>query len=222
MSRYGFVLFRSVEDAIKAVGVLQGKIFMGRRMTVNYMIQKERRTREKSPPSRTIFIGNISFSMTDKDLSNLFRPIKNVIDVRVAIDRRTGQPRGYAHADFIDIASATQAMQELEQVEMYGRKLQTDFSKTPAVGNIRRNQNLGAKEHADQEGSPEAASGTDQMAAQETGVGGTQEAAQDTTQESAQENASDALEDSIADTAQQETSPTPEAQSSVASDEHKP
>ena len=75
----------------------------------------------------------MSFEMTDKDLNELFREIKNVIDVRVAIDRRTGQPRGFAHADFIDIASAEKARKILEEKEVYGRRLRIDYS----VANVR-------------------------------------------------------------------------------------
>ena len=103
-------------------------------MTVQYTIRKERpNTRSsgysaKNAPSKTLFIGNMSFEMSDKDLNDLFRDIKNVIDVRVAIDRRTGQPRGFAHADFIDIASAEKAQQILEAKEIYGRRLRVDFS----------------------------------------------------------------------------------------------
>lgn len=81
-----------------------------------------------NPPSKTLFIGNMSFEMTDRDLNALFKGIKNVIDVRVAIDRRTGQPRGFAHADFIDVNSAMEAMKVLETKETYGRKLRLDYS----------------------------------------------------------------------------------------------
>jgi RNA recognition motif-containing protein len=70
----------------------------------------------------------MSFEMSDKDLNDLFRDIKNVMDVRVAIDRRTGQPRGFAHADFIDVASATKAMEVLKGKEVYGRELRVDYS----------------------------------------------------------------------------------------------
>ena len=70
----------------------------------------------------------MSFDMSDRDLNNLFREIKNVIDVRVAIDRRTGQPRGFAHADFVDIASAERAMGELSGKVVSGRALRVDFS----------------------------------------------------------------------------------------------
>jgi nucleolin len=81
-----------------------------------------------SPPSKTLFIGNMSFEMSDKDLNDLFRDLRNVLDVRVAIDRRTGQPRGFAHADFVDIASATQAKEALSQKTVYGRQLRVDYS----------------------------------------------------------------------------------------------
>lgn len=81
-------------------------------------------------PSKTLFIGNMSFEMSDKDLNDLFRDIRNVMDVRVAIDRRTGQPRGFAHADFVDVQSATKAREVLKEKVIYGRQLRVDFSKS--------------------------------------------------------------------------------------------
>lgn len=66
--------------------------------------------------------------MSDADLNRLFRDVKNVLDVRVAIDRRSGQPRGFAHADFVDIESATAGKQALSGKELYGRRLRVDFS----------------------------------------------------------------------------------------------
>lgn len=67
--------------------------------------------------------------MTDR-IADLFREIRNVLDVRVAIDRRTGQPRGFAHADFIDVESAQQAKAYLEKKEVYGRQLRVDYSQS--------------------------------------------------------------------------------------------
>lgn len=87
----------------------------------------------QNPPSKTLFIGNMSFEMTDRDLNDLFRGIRNVIDVRVAIDRRTGQPRGFAHADFVDVKSAQDGMKELQGKETYGRKLRIDYSYGPST-----------------------------------------------------------------------------------------
>ena len=99
-------------------------------MTVQFTRGTKEREREapRNPPSKTLFIGNMSFDMTDQDLNDMFRTIKNVVDVRVAIDRRTGQPRGFAHADFVDVASAEKAYEELRGKEVYGRKLRLDYS----------------------------------------------------------------------------------------------
>jgi RNA recognition motif-containing protein len=70
----------------------------------------------------------MAFEMSDRDLNQLFSKIQNVIDIRVAIDRRTGQPRGFAHAEFTDVASATKAMEELSNREVCGRVLRLDYS----------------------------------------------------------------------------------------------
>lgn len=110
--------------------------YEGRRMTVQHTIHKDRsrenprtmKPREPHTPTKTLFIGNMAFDMSDRDLNDLFRDIKNVVDVRVAIDRRTGQPRGFAHADFVDAESAEKGMAELANKEVCGRYLRVDFS----------------------------------------------------------------------------------------------
>ena len=65
---------------------------------------------------------------TDAFLIDLFRDVRDVLDVRVAIDRRTSQPRGFAHADFTDTTAATRAKALLEGRVIYGRQLRVDFS----------------------------------------------------------------------------------------------
>ncbi|OCL10388.1 hypothetical protein AOQ84DRAFT_315563 [Glonium stellatum] len=131
---FGYVTFERLDDATAAVENLNQQVFEGRRMSVQYhkarTVAKFPRSVPADPkePSKTLFIGNMSFEMSDKDLNDLFRDIRNVLDVRVAIDRRTGAPRGFAHADFIDIASAEKAKAVLEQKEIYGRKLRVDYS----------------------------------------------------------------------------------------------
>ena len=129
--RYGYVEFEDQASATKAVEVLNQQVFEGRRLVVRYHVPRPKATqlsREPQTPSKTLFIGNLSFEMSDRDLNDIFREIKNVIDVRVAIDRRSGQPRGFAHADFVDIKSAEQARDILQNKEVYGRKLRVDFS----------------------------------------------------------------------------------------------
>lgn len=90
------------------------------------------RSKPLNPESQTLFIGNMAFDMTDRDINSLFKGIRNIVDVRVAIDRRTGQARGFAHADFTDVRAATEALQSLQGREVYGRKLRVDYSYGPS------------------------------------------------------------------------------------------
>ena len=86
--------------------------------------------------------------MTDKDLNDLFREVKNVLDVRVAIDRRTGNPRGFAHADFIDVPSAEAAAEFLKTKMFYGRYLRIDYSTSNAGGGGQAQMADGGRENS--------------------------------------------------------------------------
>jgi len=138
---FGYVEFETQEAADAAVEGLNQQVFEGRRLSVQYHRQRTAMPNrgpgsvKSKEPSETLFIGNMSFEMSDKDLNDLFREVRNVIDVRVAIDRRTGQPRGFAHCDFTDVESAVEAKQMLEAKEIYGRRLRIDFSHSNSNSN---------------------------------------------------------------------------------------
>ncbi|OSS54833.1 hypothetical protein B5807_00916 [Epicoccum nigrum] len=130
---FGYVEYKTIEDAKTAIENLDMQVFEGRNLVCQFhqpKVQTNNREYVPNPPSKTIFIGNMSFEMSDKDLNDLFRDVRNVVDVRVAIDRRTGQPRGFAHADFVDVQSATKAREALNGKVIYGRPLRIDFSKS--------------------------------------------------------------------------------------------
>ncbi|KAJ4312287.1 hypothetical protein N0V94_007515 [Neodidymelliopsis sp. IMI 364377] len=134
---FGYVEFKNIDDARSAIENLDMQVFEGRNLVCQFHKAKPNsKTRnstgnyDANPPAKTLFIGNMSFEMSDKDLNDLFRDIRNVLDVRVAIDRRTGQPRGFAHADFVDVQSATKAREVLREKVIYGRQLRVDFSKS--------------------------------------------------------------------------------------------
>ncbi|KAI9884420.1 MAG: hypothetical protein M1823_003802 [Watsoniomyces obsoletus] len=133
MSRgIAFANFETTEAAGRAVREMNGRFFEGRPVSVQYARNQEQRDVPKAarhPPSSTLFVGNLSYELTDKDLNDLFATIPNCTDVRVAIDRRTGQPRGFAHADFTDVESAVSAQEELNGKIMFGRRLRVDYTK---------------------------------------------------------------------------------------------
>ncbi|KAL8685187.1 MAG: hypothetical protein Q9218_007915 [Villophora microphyllina] len=161
---FGYVNFTSTESATKAIRDFNMKDFAGRRLSVQYASPRPPPGSAQQPfnragnnntkfghanaPTRTLFIGNMAFDMSDRELNQLFREIRNVVDVRVAIDRRTGQPRGFAHADFLDVESAKAAMLALANKEVCGRALRVDYSQSTG----RTNQGAAPQEGAGQPG----------------------------------------------------------------------
>ncbi len=79
-------------------------------------------------PTTSLYIGNIPYETSDSDLNAMFKSLHNIIDVRVAVDRNTGWPRGFAHADFKDVESAKNAYEKLLTTTLGGRQLRVDYS----------------------------------------------------------------------------------------------
>lgn len=142
-SRFGFIEFEDNESAKKAIERHNLRVMEGRRITVQYAAQPKTNDAPRSSagrslphdprdPSSTLFVGNISYEVSDKDLNGLFRPLKNALEIRVAIDRRSGQPRGFAHVDFSDIESAQAAKELLLNKIVLGRRLRVDFAAASA------------------------------------------------------------------------------------------
>ncbi|RWA08840.1 hypothetical protein EKO27_g6248 [Xylaria grammica] len=127
---FGFITFSDRQAAERAVSEAHNSFWHGRRITVDHRKDGPSAPQKRSPsaPTKSIYIGNIPYEASDADLNQLFRTLKNVQDVRVAVDRHTGWPRGFAHADFLDIESATKAFETLSQHKMNGRLLRVDYA----------------------------------------------------------------------------------------------
>lgn len=134
LDRFGYVQFDTVEAAARAIQGMHLKVFEGRRVTVEFAQNNVNAHMGIRNPSRTLYLGNVPFDVTDKDLGELFEGIANVVDVRIAIDRRTGLAKGFAHADFLDVESAKIGLELLRQRRPHGRSLRVDFSHSTRLG----------------------------------------------------------------------------------------
>lgn len=132
--RFGYVQFDTVEEAKTAIEKQHMGILAGRASVVQYARSHINEKRTEAAPSNTLFIGGIPFELTDRDLQELFRDVKNVIDVRVPVDRRTGMPRGFAHAEFLNVEYARRGKEVLMRKEPYGRKLRVHFAERKRIG----------------------------------------------------------------------------------------
>ena len=126
--------FAAPESIEAACTNVNGSFWHGRRITCLPRDQggaaKPQRISEgrRSEPTTQLFIGNIPYETTDAELNRLFKGIPNLNDVRVAVDRTTGWPRGFAHADFATVESCIEAKTKLDGVQLGGRTLRFDFA----------------------------------------------------------------------------------------------
>jgi RNA recognition motif-containing protein len=68
-----------------------------------------------------IYVGNISWGMSDQDLENLFAEHGTVTSAKIITDRMTNRSRGFGFVEMSDGAEA--AIEALNETEVDGRKL---------------------------------------------------------------------------------------------------
>jgi RNA recognition motif-containing protein len=58
-----------------------------------------------------LFVGNLSFNLTENDLQDAFAAHGNVTETNVMMDRATGRPRGFG---FVTMGSAEEAQKAID------------------------------------------------------------------------------------------------------------
>jgi len=76
--------------------------------------------------SKTAFVGNLSFSATEEELTTLFSEVGPVVKARIGTDRETGRSRGFAFVEFASDEACASAIERLNGHEMGGRRLRVN------------------------------------------------------------------------------------------------
>jgi cleavage stimulation factor subunit 2 len=79
-------------------------------------------------PGRVIFIGNISFDLSEQQITDVFKDIGPIISFKLMFDRETGKPRGFAFCEYADMETANSAIRNLNGYEINGRVLKVDYA----------------------------------------------------------------------------------------------
>ena len=74
-----------------------------------------------------IYVGNISWGLSDQDLENLFAEYGTVTSAKIITDRMTNRSRGFGFVEMSDGAEA--AIEALNGTEVDGRELVVNESK---------------------------------------------------------------------------------------------
>lgn len=77
-----------------------------------------------------IYVGNLSWTMTEEDLRSLFEQYGTVSSVKIVKDRETGRSRGFGFVDMPDDNEGQAALTNLYDSEVMGRKIIVNESQT--------------------------------------------------------------------------------------------
>jgi RNA recognition motif-containing protein len=75
---------------------------------------------------KKLYVGNLAFEVTSKDLEELFAQAGICESVAVITDRSTGQSRGFGFVEMGSNADAQKAIQQFDGHELMGRALKVN------------------------------------------------------------------------------------------------
>lgn len=82
----------------------------------------------------SIYVGNLSYEVTQEDLVSVFAEYGTVKRVNLPTDRETGRPRGFGFVEMETDAEETAAIEALDGAEWMGRDLKVNKAKPREEG----------------------------------------------------------------------------------------
>jgi RNA recognition motif-containing protein len=97
-----------------------------------------------------LFVGNLSFNMTENDLHDAFAAHGTVVEANLVTDRTTGRPRGFAFVTMSTDEEAQKAIAALNGKSIDGRALNVNVARPreergPGGGGGGRSQHGGSR-----------------------------------------------------------------------------
>lgn len=77
----------------------------------------------------SIYVGNLSFKVTQEDLTNVFAEYGTVKRVQLPTDRESGRPRGFGFVEMETEAAEDAAIAALDGAEWMGRVMKVNKAK---------------------------------------------------------------------------------------------
>lgn len=77
----------------------------------------------------SIYVGNLSYQVTQEDLNTIFAEYGTVKRVQLPVDRETGRMRGFGFVEMESDAQESAAIEALDGAEWMGRQLRVNKAK---------------------------------------------------------------------------------------------
>ncbi|MBD1844306.1 RNA-binding protein [Cyanobacteria bacterium FACHB-63] len=82
----------------------------------------------------SIYVGNLSYDVTEADLTSVFAEYGSVRRVQLPSDRETGRMRGFGFVEMGEDAEEATAIEALDGAEWMGRDLKVNKAKPREAG----------------------------------------------------------------------------------------
>jgi cold-inducible RNA-binding protein len=87
--------------------------------------------------STRLYVGNLSYNVTENDLQDLFSQTAPVAEVNLMMDRMSGRPRGFAFVTMATPEGATAAIAALHEKVVDGRAITVNIARPREEGGKR-------------------------------------------------------------------------------------
>lgn len=87
-----------------------------------------------------IYVGNISWDLTEEDLKNAFEAHGQVSTAKIIKDKYTGKSRGFGFVEMPEKAEAEAAISNLNGKDLKGREIVVNEARPRGEGGARRNR----------------------------------------------------------------------------------
>lgn len=141
---FGFVDYVNPADAKKAFEHAQGKEVDGRNIKVDLQAAKPPRDQadnrakkfndRQSAPSKTLWLGNLAFHLTEDEIWEKFGEHGEVSSVRLPKNPETDQPKGFGYVEFAEQSGADAALKNLNGADLGERPVRIDYAPPRAEG----------------------------------------------------------------------------------------
>lgn len=119
---FAHITFETIAEARAAIA-LDGSDVGGRSIGVDFA----RPPVPAAVPTKTVFVANLSPEADDAAIRAVFDGCGDIVSVRIALDRATGAPRGFACVEFADLSGSEAALTKVGEV-VKGRPIRIDYA----------------------------------------------------------------------------------------------
>lgn len=92
----------------------------------------------KNPPSRILFVGNLSFDTTDDLLKKHFQHCGEIVKIRMATFQDSGKCKGFAFVDFKDEEGATNALKDKSCRKIAQRPIRMEYGEDRSKRQVKK------------------------------------------------------------------------------------